>query len=36
MRIADMEELLEGYKREGMDPSPYYWSVNRAVIPMKS
>ncbi|KAG8742948.1 hypothetical protein FRC10_000736 [Ceratobasidium sp. 414] len=25
MRIADMEELLEGYKREGMDPAPYYW-----------
>lgn len=25
MRIADMEELLEGYKREGIDPAPYYW-----------
>lgn len=27
MRIADMQELLEGYKREGIDPAPYYWSV---------
>lgn len=27
MRIADMAELLEGYKREGIDPSPYYWCV---------
>lgn len=25
MRITDMEELLAGYKREGIDPSPYYW-----------
>jgi aspartyl/asparaginyl-tRNA synthetase len=25
MRIAEMEELLEGYKREGIDPTPYYW-----------
>ena len=25
MRIADMQELLEGYKREGIDPAPYYW-----------
>lgn len=25
MRIANMEELLEGYKREGIDPAPYYW-----------
>lgn len=27
MRIADMEELLAGYKREGIDPAPYYWLV---------
>lgn len=27
MRIANMEELLEGYKREGIDPAPYYWCV---------
>ncbi|QRV98052.1 asparaginyl-tRNA synthetase [Ceratobasidium sp. AG-Ba] len=29
MRIADMEELLEGYKREGMDPTPYYWFTDQ-------
>lgn len=27
MRIADIDELLEGYKREGIDPAPYYWFV---------
>lgn len=27
MRISDMQELLEGYKREGIDPAPYYWCV---------
>jgi asparaginyl-tRNA synthetase len=25
MRISDPVELLEGYAREGIDPSPYYW-----------
>jgi len=25
MRISDMVELMEGYKREGIDPAPYYW-----------
>ena len=25
MRIADPEELSAGYKREGIDPAPYYW-----------
>jgi len=25
MRISDIYELLEGYKREGIDPTPYYW-----------
>ena len=25
MRIMKLDELLEGYKREGIDPSPYYW-----------
>ncbi|KAK3722285.1 hypothetical protein QZH41_016389, partial [Actinostola sp. cb2023] len=25
MRIWNYEELMEGYKREGIDPSPYYW-----------
>lgn len=25
MRINDIDELLAGYKREGIDPTPYYW-----------
>jgi len=29
MRIADMQELLEGYKREGIDPAPYYWFTDQ-------
>ncbi|KAI3630320.1 hypothetical protein MIR68_011755 [Amoeboaphelidium protococcarum] len=29
MRIWDMEELLAGYKREGIDPSPYYWFTDQ-------
>jgi len=29
MRIADMDELLEGYKREGIDPAPYYWFTDQ-------
>lgn len=29
MRIADMEELFAGYKREGIDPSPYYWYTDQ-------
>ena len=29
MRISDMEELLEGYKREGIDPTPYYWFTDQ-------
>lgn len=27
MRISDLAELMEGYKREGIDPDPYYWYV---------
>ncbi|EEB07432.1 cytoplasmic asparagine-tRNA ligase Nrs1 [Schizosaccharomyces japonicus yFS275] len=29
MRIDDMDELLAGYKREGIDPSPYYWFTDQ-------
>jgi len=29
MRIAEMNELLEGYKREGIDPTPYYWFTDQ-------
>ncbi|KAJ3350658.1 hypothetical protein HDU91_006216 [Kappamyces sp. JEL0680] len=25
MRISDYDELMAAYKREGLDPSPYYW-----------
>lgn len=25
MRLWDLEKLYEGYKREGIDPAPYYW-----------
>lgn len=25
MRISDCDELLAGYKRENIDPTPYYW-----------
>ncbi|XP_066272072.1 asparagine--tRNA ligase, cytoplasmic-like isoform X2 [Branchiostoma lanceolatum] len=29
MRIWDYDELLEGYKREGIDPTPYYWYTDQ-------
>ncbi|XP_013418429.1 asparagine--tRNA ligase, cytoplasmic [Lingula anatina] len=29
MRIWDNDELLEGYKREGIDPTPYYWYTDQ-------
>lgn len=29
MRIADMEELFAAYKREGIDPEPYYWFTDQ-------
>ncbi|KAJ9050103.1 asparagine--tRNA ligase, variant 2 [Entomophthora muscae] len=25
MRIDDLDELMAGFKREGIDPTPYYW-----------
>lgn len=25
MRITDIDELMAGYKRTGIDPEPYYW-----------
>jgi hypothetical protein len=32
MRISDLDELLAGYEREGIDPSPYYWFVINSLI----
>lgn len=29
MRIADLAELAAGYKREGIDPAPYYWFTDQ-------
>ncbi|PNF33268.1 Asparagine--tRNA ligase, cytoplasmic [Cryptotermes secundus] len=29
MRIWDHEELLAGYQREGIDPTPYYWYTDQ-------
>nr|XP_004654826.1 asparagine--tRNA ligase, cytoplasmic isoform X2 [Jaculus jaculus] len=29
MRTWDSEEILAGYKREGIDPTPYYWYTDQ-------
>ncbi|KAF5277418.1 hypothetical protein FQA39_LY06231 [Lamprigera yunnana] len=29
MRISNIDELLEGYKREGINPLPYYWYTDQ-------
>jgi asparaginyl-tRNA synthetase len=29
MRITDIEELFAAYKREGIDPAPYYWFTDQ-------
>ncbi|KAL1492225.1 hypothetical protein ABEB36_012708 [Hypothenemus hampei] len=29
MRIWEAKELLEGYQREGIDPTPYYWYTDQ-------
>ncbi|TFK50779.1 asparaginyl-tRNA synthetase [Heliocybe sulcata] len=29
MRISDSDELIAAYKREGIDPSPYYWYTDQ-------
>ena len=30
MRSDDTKELLEGFKREGIDPKPYYWFIDQS------
>lgn len=29
MRINQLEELMAGFKREGIDPKPYYWFIDQ-------
>uniref|UniRef100_A0A8C9TJK9 Asparagine--tRNA ligase, cytoplasmic n=1 Tax=Scleropages formosus TaxID=113540 RepID=A0A8C9TJK9_SCLFO len=29
MRVWDAKELMEGYEREGIDPTPYYWYTDQ-------
>jgi len=29
MRSWDEQQLMEGFKREGIDPSPYYWYTDQ-------
>jgi len=29
MRMSDYDELLAAYKREGIDPAPYYWYIDQ-------
>lgn len=29
MRISDLEELMAGYKREGIPADPYYWFTDQ-------
>ncbi|QPG75935.1 asparagine--tRNA ligase [Brettanomyces nanus] len=31
MRISDKDELLEGFKREGIDPAGYYWFIDQRI-----
>jgi asparaginyl-tRNA synthetase len=29
MRITDIDELVEGYKRDNMPDAPYYWYMDQ-------
>lgn len=32
MRIWNYDEMMEGYKRENIDPTPYYWYTDQVRI----
>lgn len=32
MRMYDEKELLEAFKREGIDPKPYYWYLDQVIF----
>jgi len=32
MRMHNLDELMEGYKREGIDPAPYYWYTDQVCL----
>ena len=29
MRMDNLDELMEAYKKEGLDPAPYYWYTDQ-------
>ena len=29
MRMDNLDELLEAYQKEGLDPKPYYWYTDQ-------
>ena len=29
MRMDNLEELMEAYDKEGLDPAPYYWYTDQ-------
>ena len=29
MRMDNLDELMEAYKQEGLDPAPYYWYTDQ-------
>lgn len=29
MRMTELDQLMDGYKREGIDPTPYYWYTDQ-------
>ena len=35
MRIDNIDELLAGYNREEIDPTPYYWYTDQVIVPLQ-